>query len=158
MSKAGSGFDVCGGCRKSYRRLSTHIAQNASCANQNTQRHRVHNTSSVATTTNSRPPTNTSPLFVPAFNQHSSYLGRKHQHSSSSSGRKQAPFHEKEKLNDVPSDNIDDEFPPFDDQTASDIDDDRLETDEEEVQPDESVLHFYKKLFCIGWRRRPQYP
>ncbi len=72
-----------------------------------------------------------------------------HQHSSSSSGRKQAPFHEKEKLNDVPSDNNDDEFPSFDDQTASDIDDDRLETDEEEVQPDESVLHFYKELFLL---------
>jgi hypothetical protein len=88
-------------------------------------------------------------LFLHSINIHSHSLGRKHQHSSSSSlGRKQAPLHEKEKLKDVPSDNNDDEFSPFDDQTASDIDDDSLETDKEEVQPDESVLHFYEELFC----------
>jgi hypothetical protein len=41
-------------------------------------------------------------------------------------------------------------LPPFDDQTAaSNIDDDRLESDKEEEQPHESVLHSYKELFLI---------
>ncbi len=41
--------------------------------------------------------------------------------------------------------------PPFDDQTAAlNIDDDHLESDEEEEQPDESVLHLYEELFCYN--------
>ena len=40
--------------------------------------------------------------------------------------------------------------PPFDDQTAAlNIDDDHLESDEEEEQPDESVLHLYEELFLL---------
>ena len=116
MSKAGSGFDVCGGCHKLYKRLSTHISQNASCANHYTNR--VDKTSSVATAQNSCPTTNDSQLFSSAFNQR----------RSSSSGRK-APANKKEQLNEVPSNNDDEEFPPFDDQTAaSNIDDDHLES------------------------------
>jgi len=137
MSKAGSGFDVCGGCHKLYKRLSTHISQNASCANHYTNR--VDKTSSVATAQNSCPTTNDSQLFSSAFNQR----------RSSSSGRK-APANKKEQLNEVPSNNDDEEFPPFDDQTAaSNIDDDHLESDEEEDQPDESVLHLYEELFLL---------
>ena len=33
VPKVGSGFDVCGGCHKSCKRLYTYIAQNVSCAN-----------------------------------------------------------------------------------------------------------------------------
>ena len=121
----------------SYKRLSTHISQNASCANHYTNR--VDKTSSVATAQNSCPTTNDSQLFSSTFNQR----------RSSSSGRK-APANKKEQLNEVPSNNDDEEFPPFDDQTAaSNIDDDHLESDEEEDQPDESVLHLYEELFLL---------
>jgi hypothetical protein len=137
MSKAGSGFDVCGGCHKSYKRLSTHISQNASCANHYTDS--VDKMSSVTTAQNSCPTTNNSQSFSSAFNQR----------RSSSSGRK-APANKKEQLNEVPSNNDDEEFPPFDDQTAaSNIDDDHLESDKEEDEPDESVLHLYEELFLL---------
>ena len=64
-------------------------------------------------------------------------------------GRKKAPSNEKEQLNEIPSDNNDEELPPFDDQTAtSNIDHDRFETEEEEDQPDESVLQLHEELFC----------
>ena len=45
MSKAGSWFDVCGDCHKSYKRLSSHVSQNALYANHYTNR--VDKTSSV---------------------------------------------------------------------------------------------------------------
>jgi homoserine kinase len=77
MSKAGSGFDICGGCQKLYMRLSTNISQNALCTNHYTNR--ADKTSSVATTQNSCPTTNNSQLFSSPFNQerHSSPSGRK---------------------------------------------------------------------------------
>ncbi len=90
-----------------------------------------------ATAQNSSPTTNNSQLLSSAFNQCCSL----------SSGRK-APANKKEQLNKFPSNNNDEEFPPFDGQTAVlNIEDNRLESDKEEEQPDESMLHLYEEFF-----------
>ena len=95
-------------------------------------------TSSVATAQNSCPTTNNSQLFSSAFNERRSSFSRRKAHAN-----------KKEHFNQFQSNNNDEEFPPFDDQTAAlNIDDNRLESDKEEEQPDESVLHLYEELFC----------
>jgi hypothetical protein len=47
--QSGPGLVVCAGCHKSYKRLSTHITQNAACAMHYTTNDTAHNTPPLAT-------------------------------------------------------------------------------------------------------------
>ena len=157
MLKSGVGSSVlCAGCHKSFKRHATHIALNSACAEHYTDN--LHNETaaiqnsfrnSSSGISNRTKATKKSPLLSSGINQNPSV--------STSCKRSPATLPDKsddaEDTDDVAFHSFDQ--PSYIDDLCVEIHEDNIHsdktmaTDEEDDQPDESVLKLYEELFQL---------
>jgi hypothetical protein len=146
-----SSFDRCRGCRKPFKRLSTHIAQNAVCAGHyGTTAHK----SSLPIPNNIH--ANTYAQGARTRLDLDSYSCQFDSHpilrkSAANTGRDKLPpvADENEVEDDFMVDDDNDVVLPFDDYDPDAVDDSASGSKEEEDRPDRSVLDLYEKLFLL---------
>ena len=146
-----SSFDRCRGCRKPFKRLSTHIAQNAVCAGHyGTTAHKSSLPIPNNIHANTYAPGARTRLDLDSYScQFDSHpILRK---SAANTGRDKLPpvADENEVEDDFMVDDDNDVVLPFDDYDPDAVDDSASGSKEEEDRPDRSVLDLYEKLFLL---------
>lgn len=120
MRQSGPGFVVCAGCHKSYKRLSTHITQNAACAMHYTTNDTAHNTAPLATTHNTCQNSSVT-SNVPTMSRFSSSVQAVNRNFSSSRERNKMTYSPEKNNSIEDADSINDGAIPSFDDGASDI-------------------------------------